>query len=150
MVNRNVRTLMFQAIPSIYALSLIGCAANSTPEQMQRESYAQHQQDQDQIQGLNIEVRRLKERIERLESSLQSEREQVARTEQERQEVRDALLRFKIGLEQFSSKRVDRPTGERPLSDLQEENARLHERLDEAKRRFKELLHQVQRLLETS
>lgn len=147
MMNR--RFSLLTLIVGSFALPSFGCVASSTFEQSQQKAYAQHQQDQRQILDLNIDIRRLKGRIEDLESSLKSEREQVTRIEQERKEVRDELLKLKIAQEQ-SARRPDRSTGERSASDLQDENGRLRDRLDEAKRRLKELSQQVQHLLEPS
>jgi chromosome segregation ATPase len=127
-----------------------GCVTNSTYEESQQRAYSQHQEDQRQILHLNIEIRRLKDHVEELESSLQSEREHATRTELERNEIRDELLKLKIAQEQQAVRRSDRGGGERPPSDLQEENARLRDRLEDAKRRLKELFQQVQRLLEPS
>jgi len=127
-----------------------GCVTNSTYEESQQRAYSQHQEDQRQILHLNIEIRRLKDHVEELESSLQSEREHATRTELERNEIRDELLKLKSAQEQQAVRRSDRGGGERPPSDLQEENARLRDRLEDAKRRLKELFQQVQRLLEPS
>jgi len=127
-----------------------GCVTNSTYEESQQRAYSQHQEDQRQILHLNIEIRRLKDHVEELESSFQSEREHATRTELERNEIRDELLKLKIAQEQQAVRRSDRGGGERPPSDLQEENARLRDRLEDAKRRLKELFQQVQRLLEPS
>ena len=73
-----------------------GCVTNSTYEESQQRAYSQHQEDQRQILLLNIEIRRLKDHVEELESSLQSEREHATRTELERNEIRDELLKLKI------------------------------------------------------
>ena len=127
-----------------------GCVTNSTYEESQQRAYSQHQEDQRQILHLNIEIRRLKDHVEELESSLQSEREHATRTELERNEIRDELLKLKIAQEQQAVRRSDRGGGERPPSDLQEENVRLRDRLEDVKRRLKELFQQVQRLLEPS
>ena len=127
-----------------------GCVTNSTYEESQQRAYSQHQEDQRQILLLNIEIRRLKDHVEELESSLQSEREHATRTELERNEIRDELLKLKIAQEQQAVRRSDRGGGARPPSDLQEENARLRDRLEDAKRRLKELFQQAQRLLEPS
>jgi chromosome segregation ATPase len=127
---------------------LQGCVASSTYEQAQQKAYAQHQQDQRQILDLSVGNKRLKEQVEELESSLQSTREQLARTEQEPKETRDELLKLKIEKEQQPGRRYDRFGGERLPSDIQDENARLRDRLEESKRRVKELFQQLQRMLE--
>ena len=127
-----------------------GCVANSTYEESQQRAYSQHQEDQRQILHLNIEIRRLKDHVEELESSLQSEREHATRTELERNEIRDELLKLKIAQEQQAVRRPDRGGGARSSSDLHEENVRLRDRLEDVKRRLKELFQQVQRLLEPS
>lgn len=124
------------------------CVAGSTYEQAQQKAYLQHQQDQRQILDVSVANRRLKERVEELESSLQSTREQLTRTEQERKEMRDEMLRLKIEKEQHPGRRQDRLGGERPPSDLQDENARLRDRVEDAKRRVKELFQQLEHMLE--
>jgi predicted RNase H-like nuclease (RuvC/YqgF family) len=145
--NSNGMTIMIGGV--LLALQ-IGCVANSTYEESQQRAYSQHQQDQRQILDFNIEVRRLKERVEELESSIQSEREHATRIELERNEIRDELLKLKIAQEQQVVRRPDRGGGARSSSDLQEENARLRDRLEDAKRRLKDLFQQMQRLLEPS
>jgi len=60
------------------------------------------------------------------------------------------LLKLKIAQEQQAVRRPDRGGGARSSSDLQEENVRLRDRLEDVKRRLKELFQQVQRLLEPS
>ena len=126
----------------------VSCVANRTFEESQEKAYAQHQQDQRQIVDLRGSTRKLKERIEELESSLQATREQLARTEHEWKEMRDELLRFKIEKEQQPGRRQDRGSGERSPLDIQEENTRLRDRMEEAKRRVKELSQQLQHMLE--
>jgi hypothetical protein len=135
-------------ISSVLASLQTGCVAGSTYEQAQKKAYVQHQQDQRQILDLSVGNRRLKERVEELESSLQSTREQLMRTEQERKEMRDEMLRLKIEKEQQPGRRQDRLSGERSPSDIQDENARLRDRLEDAKRRVKELFQQLQHMLE--
>jgi predicted RNase H-like nuclease (RuvC/YqgF family) len=125
-----------------------GCVAGSTYEQAQERAYAQHQQDQRQILDLSLGNKRLKERVDALESSLQSSREQLTRTEHEWKEIRDELLRLKIEKEQQPGRRQQRLSGERPPSDIENENARLRDRLEDAKRRVKELFQQLQHMLE--
>ena len=125
-----------------------GCVTGSTYEQAQQKAYVQHQQDQRQILDLSVANKRLKERVEELESFLQSAREQLTRTEQERKEMRDEMLRLKIEKEQQPGRRQDRLSGERAPSDIRDENARLRDRIEDAKRRLKELFQQLQHMLE--
>lgn len=148
MNTRNLELLAAIVISGVAASLQTGCVAGSTYEQAQQKAYVQHQQDQRQILDLSVGNRRLKERIEELESSLQSAREQLTRTEQERKEVRDELLRLKIEKEQQHGRRHDRLSGERAPSDIQDENARLRDRIEDAKRRVKELFQQLQHMLE--
>lgn len=135
-------------ISSVLASLQTGCVAGSTYEQAQEKAYVQHQQDQRQILDLSVSNRRLKERVEELESSLQSTREQLMRTEQERKEMRDEMLRLKIEKEQQPGRRQDRLSSERSPSDIQDENARLRDRLEDAKRRVKELFQQLHHMLD--
>jgi chromosome segregation ATPase len=148
MNTRNLELLAAIVISGVVASLQTGCVAGSTYEQAQQKAYVQHQQDQRQILDLSIANRRLKERLEELESSLQSAREQLTRTEQERKEIRDELLRLKIEKEQQPGRRHDRLSGERTPSDIQDENARLRDRIEDAKRRIKELFQQLQHMLE--
>ena len=125
-----------------------GCVVGSTYEQAQQKAYAQHQEDQRHIVELGVANRRLKGRIEELESFLQSAREQLARIEQERKDIRDELLRLKIDKEQQPGRRQDRLRGDRSPADIRDENARLRDRLEDTKRRVKELFQQLQQMLE--
>jgi predicted RNase H-like nuclease (RuvC/YqgF family) len=125
-----------------------GCVVGSTHEQAQQKAYAQHQEDQRQIVELGVANRRLKGRIEELESSLQSAHEQLARIEQERKDIRDEVLRLKIDKEQQPGRRQDRLRGDRSPADMGDENARLRDRLGDTKRRVKELFQQLQQMLE--
>ncbi|MBA2251548.1 MAG: hypothetical protein H0W13_02405, partial [Nitrospirales bacterium] len=100
MTTRSIESVAAIVISSVLASLLTGCVASSTYEQAQEKAYVQHQQDQRQILDLNVGNRRLKEKVETLESSLQASREQLTRTEQERKEMRDEMLRLKIEKEQ--------------------------------------------------
>lgn len=148
MTTRSIESVAAIVISSVLASLQTGCVASSTYEQAQEKAYVQHQQDQRQILDLSVGNKRLKERVEELESSLQSAREQLTRTEQERKEIRDEILRLKIEKEQQPGRRKDRLSGERAPSDILDENARLRDRIEDAKRRVKELFQQLQHLLE--
>jgi hypothetical protein len=125
-----------------------GCVAGTVDQQAQQKTYAQHQEDQRHIVELGVANRRLKGRIEELESSLQSAREQLARIEQERKDISDELLRLKIEKEQQPGRRQDRLRGDRSPADMGDENARLRDRLEDTKRRVKDLFQQLQQMLE--
>ena len=148
MTTRSITSIAALVISSVLTGLQTGCVAGSTYEHAQQKASAQHQQDQRQIVELGVAKRRLKERVEELESSLQSAREQLARTEQERKDIRDELLRLKIDKEQQPGRRHDRLRGDRPPSDIEDENARLRDRLEDTKRRVKELFQQLQHMLE--
>ncbi len=148
MTMRSIESVAAIVISSVLASLQIGCVAGSTYEQAQEKAYVQHQQDERQILDLSVANRRLKERVDDLESSLQSAREQLTRTEQERKDMRDEMLRLKIEKEQQPGRRQDRLSGERAPSDIQDENARLRDRIEDAKRRVKELFQQLQHMLE--
>ncbi len=148
MRTHSIESVAAIVISGVLASLQTGCVASSTYEQAQGKTYVQHQQDQRQILDLSVGNRRLKERVEELGSSLQSAREQLTRTEQERKEIRDEMLRLKIEKEQQPGRRQDRLSGERSPSDIQDENARLRGRIEDAKRRVKELFQQLQHMLE--
>jgi chromosome segregation ATPase len=123
-----------------------GCVSNQTFEQAQQKSYTQHQQDQQHILELNVANRKLKQRIDELETALQSTRDQLGRTEKEWKEVRDELLKLKIEKEQQPGRRRDRVAQEK-LGDGPDDQIK-QLRLDEARRRAKELLQQLQGMME--
>jgi len=126
--------------------TLAGCVSSRTYEEAQQHAYARHQEDQREILDLSVSNKRLVQRIEELEAALESAREQVARTEKEWKEARDELLKLKTEKEQTPNRRRDRAGQERPLSD--DDHLRLRERIDEAKRRVKEALQQLQGMLD--
>lgn len=144
------RTRFFAAIVAggFVAALQIGCVASRTYEAAQQKAYTQYEQDQRRILDLTVSNKQLKERLEQLESSLQSAREQLTRTEREWKEARDELLRLKIEKEQQPGRKRGQPGVDRPPSDILDENARLRDRLEDAKRRVKELSQQLQQMLE--
>jgi len=123
-----------------------GCVSNRTFEESQQKSYTQHQQDQQHILELNVANKKLKQRVEELDTALQSTREQLGRTEREWKEVRDELLKLKIEKEQQPGKRRDRMAQEKSGDGPDDQIKQL--RLDEARRRAKELLQQLQGMME--
>jgi predicted nucleic acid-binding Zn-ribbon protein len=148
MNTHSIALLVGVLLSGVVASLQTGCVAGSTYEQAQQQAYVQHQQDQRQVLDLSVANKRLKERVEELESFLQSAREQLTRTEQERKDIRDEMLRLKIEKEQQPGRRQDRLSGERAPSDIRDENARLRDRIEDAKRRLKELYQQLQHMLE--
>ena len=124
-----------------------GCVSNRTFEEAQQRSYTQHQQDQQHLLELNVANKKLKQRIEELETALQSTRDQLGRTEREWKEVRDELLKLKIEKEQQQpGRRRDRVAQEKSGDGQDDQIKQL--RLDEARRRAKELLQQLQGMME--
>jgi hypothetical protein len=123
-----------------------GCVSNQAFEQAQQKAYAQHQQDQQHLLELNITNKRLKQRADELEAALQLTREQLSRTEKEWKEVRDEILKLKIEKEQQPGKRRDR-VGQEKSGEGQDDQLK-HLRLDEARRRAKELLQQLQGMVD--
>ena len=123
-----------------------GCVSNQTFEQAQQKAYAQLQQEQQQLLELNVTNKRLKQRADELEAALQLTREQLGRTEKEWKEVRDELLKLKIEKEQQPGKRRDR-VGQEKSGEGQDDQLK-HLRLDEARRRAKELLQQLQGMVD--
>jgi hypothetical protein len=148
MTTRSIASLGSTVLSAVLASLETGCVASSTYELAQQTAYAQHQEDQRQISHLTGANRKLKARMEDLEASLQSSQDQLARTEEERKAIRDEMLRLKIQKEQQPGRRHDRFRDERATEEAQDENARLRERMDIAKRRVEELFQQLLRMLE--
>jgi len=123
-----------------------GCVSNQTFEQAKQKAYAQLQQDQQRLLELNITNKRLKQRTDELEAALQLTREQLGRTEKEWKEVRDEILKLKIEKEQQPGKRRDRVAPEKSSEGQDDQIKQL--RLDEARRRAKELLQQLQGMVD--
>lgn len=111
-----------------------GCVSSSSYELAR--SHAEnakllYQNEQRRAQELAATNKQLKQQIEDLETKLRTTREQLARTEQEWKEARDELLKLKIEREQQQPRRSREPADS-----------------PEAKRRLKDLLRQLEALLE--
>jgi outer membrane murein-binding lipoprotein Lpp len=123
-----------------------GCVSSSTFEQAQRDAERKIQYEQRQNQELATSNKQLKHRLEELESAWRAAREDAARTEKLFKETRDELLSLKIEREQ------QRPTTRERLSKTEKfsnEADRLkQERTEEAVRRLKDLLRQIQATLD--
>jgi|SoiMetStandDraft_2_1073263.scaffolds.fasta_scaffold550683_1 hypothetical protein len=142
------RPAKLAALSMTMAVTMVwsGCVSNQTFEQAQQKAYAQLQQEQQQLLELNVTNKRLKQRADELEAALQLTREQLGRTEKEWKEVRDELLKLKIEKEQQPGKRRDR-VGQEKSGEGQDDQLK-HLRLDEARRRAKELLQQLQGMVD--
>jgi len=142
------RPAKIAALSMTMAVTMVwsGCVSNQTFEQAQQKAYAQLQQEQQQLLELNVTNKRLKQRADELEAALQLTREQLGRTEKEWKEVRDELLKLKIEKEQQPGKRRDR-VGQEKSGEGQDDQLK-HLRLDEARRRAKELLQQLQGMVD--
>ncbi|MGH7231324.1 MAG: hypothetical protein ACREJU_08195 [Nitrospiraceae bacterium] len=122
--------------------SAMGCVASSTYEQAQKSAEQRLQYEQRLSQELAISNRQVKQRIEELESTVRNLREQLARTDKDWKDTRDELLRMKIDKEQ--SKGRDRLSQlERPEAG-KDDRLKLQGRAEDAMRRMKELLRQLQ------
>jgi len=142
------RPAKLAALSMTMAVTMVwsGCVSNQTFEQAQQKAYAQLQQEQQQLLELNVTNKRLKQRADELEAALQLTREQLGRTEKEWKEVRDELLKLKIEKEQQPGKRRDR-VGQEKSGEGQDDQLK-HLRLDEARRRAKELLQRLQGMVD--
>ena len=144
-MNRHTTLAAFSMMIAVTATGG-GCVSNQTFEQAQQKAYSQHQQDQQHILELNLANKKLKQRSEELETALQATRDQLGRTEKEWKEVRDELLKLKIEKEQQPGRKRDRVTQEKSGEGPDDQIKQL--RLDEARRRAKELLQQLQGMME--
>ena len=70
MTTRSIESVAAIVISSVLASLQTGCVASSTYEQAQEKAYVQHQQDQRENLDLSVGNKRLKERVEEVESSL--------------------------------------------------------------------------------
>jgi len=99
-------------------------------------------------------AKQMKLQIEALEATLRDTREKLERTDRDWRETRDELLRVKIEREQQRRKiRVGdfltRPEMEKPTLDVESEAlVKPQPKSEDAKRRLKELMQQLQTVLE--
>ncbi|HJU03714.1 MAG TPA: hypothetical protein VJ692_01080 [Nitrospiraceae bacterium] len=126
-----------------------GCIASAGPEQAIRDAEFRLQQEERLTQELATANKSLRFRIAEQESTLRSLRDQLMRTDKEWRDARDELLRIKMDKEQHALGRerfsyLDRPDLEsRPTPE-----ERAEERAEGALKKAKELLRQLQILLD--
>lgn len=116
-----------------------------------------YQNEQRRSQELVATNKRMKQQIDDLESNLRISREQLERKDKEWREARDELLRMKIDKEQQRHKSRDRLTEASPRPEVVEKagpasdfdsRPKSQAQSEDAKRRVKELLEQLQGLLD--
>jgi hypothetical protein len=113
-----------------------------------------YQNEQRRSQELVASAKQMKLQVEALEATLRDTREKLERTDRDWRETRDELLRFKIDREQQRRKiRVGdfltRPELEKAkLGGESEARFKPQAESEDAKRRLKELLQQLQTVLE--
>lgn len=116
-----------------------------------------YQNEQRRSQELVATNKRMKQQIEDLESNLRISREQLERKDKEWREARDELLKMKIDKEQQRHKSRERLSEASsrpeviekagPATDF-DSRSKSQAQSEDAKRRVKELLEQLQGLLE--
>jgi septal ring factor EnvC (AmiA/AmiB activator) len=139
MTSRIIRVAALTLIAGLAGGSISGCVLGSTFEQAQREAERRLYNEQRTSQELADANKRLKQRVDELESALRTAREDLVRTERIWKETRDELLKLKIEQEQL-------PRSRERLSQL--EKPSLPSRTDDTIRRLKDLLRQLQAALD--
>jgi len=116
-----------------------------------------YQNEAQRSSDLTAGAKQIKRQIEDLEASLRDTRERLARGDREWRETRDELLRLKIEREQTRRKGGERvqefivhSDTERPMPAIEAESlrSRTESPPDDPKRRLKELLQQLQSVLD--
>lgn len=147
-----IRVVLLGVMAIGVALGGSACVSGDTYELARKDAENArllYQNEQRQTQDLVANNKRLKQQIEELEAALRDTREKLARVDREWREVRDELLRLKIEREQ---RRSARQHGESQLNldtakpDTDERARRLLP--DDSKRRLRELLEELQGLLQ--
>jgi hypothetical protein len=126
-----------------------GCVSSGAPEQAIRDAELRLQQEQHLTQELATTNKILRFRIAEQDSTLRSLRDQLMRTDKEWRDARDELLRIKMDKEQHALGRerfsyLDRPD----LESRPSPEERAEERAEDALKKAKDLLRQLQILLE--
>ena len=135
----------------------MGCVISSTYELAKsnaENAKLLYQNEQRRSQELAASAKQMKLEMESLEATLRETREKLERTDRDWRETRDELLKVKIEREQQRRKiRVGdfltRPEMEKPTLDV-EPQARFKPQAEseDAKRRLKELMQQLQSVLQ--
>jgi len=135
----------------------MGCVSSSSYELAKsnaENAKLLYQNEQRRSQELAGTAKQMKLQLETLEATLRDTREKLERTDRDWRETRDELLRVKIEREQQRRKiRVGdfltRPEMEKPTLDVESE-ARFKPQVEseDAKRRLKELMQQLQSVLQ--
>lgn len=154
----SVRRETFVVLGLLVAGASMGCVSSSTYELAKsnaENAKLLYQNEQRRAQELSGTVKQLKQQLESLEATLRDTRDKLERTDREWRETRDELLKLKIDQEQ-------RRKGRQRLVETQpgleaekaavaaELEARLKQQTEseDAKRRLKELMQQLQTVLE--
>ena len=146
------------AVLGLMALGVsTGCVSSNTYELAKsnaENAKLLYQNEQRRSQELVASAKQMKLQIEALEATLRDTREKLERTDRDWRETRDELLRFKIDREQQRRKiRVGdfltRPEIEKPTLDVESEaRVKPQTESEDAKRRLKELMQQLQTVIE--
>jgi PHD/YefM family antitoxin component YafN of YafNO toxin-antitoxin module len=138
------------------ALSVSGCVSASTYERAVQEAMQARLKNQETIRDLAESKKQMKQRIEDLEARLRDANESLIRTERERVEVRDELLKIKMDREQQIHRirerlKISQKQLEKEKAALETE-ASIREKSqaqsEETKRRLKDLMQEIQGLLD--
>jgi septal ring factor EnvC (AmiA/AmiB activator) len=137
---------------AVFAAVTVGCAGTREMEQPVGASRVLAPAEQRKVDDTARENAKLQVQTEELTNQLKAAREQIARTEQERKEMRDELLRMKIAQEEAQRAR-DRQAAGPPTrkeaaapSTATEPPAALGDA--ELKRRLRDLVKELEELLQ--
>jgi hypothetical protein len=149
--------LFFLATTALLCVGTIGCVSTEAYELAKKDAdnaRLLYQNEQRRGQELALSNKKMKQHLEELDATLKDMREKVSRTEREWRETRDELLRIKIEQEQRRGALRHSP------SQLGLEDARpapvgpegpprkVPPGSDETKRRLRDLLEQLQDVLQ--
>jgi len=153
----SIRREVFVVLGMMVAGVSMGCVSSSTYELAKsnaENAKLLYQNEQRRSQELVASAKQMKQQIESLEAILREAREKLERTDRDWRETRDELLKLKIEREQQRRKiRVGdfltRPEMEKPPLDVESEaRVKPQAESEDAKRRLKELMQQLQTVLE--
>lgn len=141
------RLTIFMLVGGIATMSAMGCVTSGTHEQAVRNVELRLQSEQRLAQELITSNKELRFRVAELEATLRGLREQFTRTDKDWKDARDELLRIKMEKEQSTLGRERFSYLDRP--DIGPENRlKPQERAEDAVQRARELLRQLQIILE--
>ena len=146
------------AVLGLMALGVsTGCVSTNTYELAKsnaENAKLLYQNEQRRSQELVASAKQMKLQIEALEATLRDTREKLERTDRDWRETRDELLRVKIEREQQRRKirvgdLLTRPEMEKATLDVESEaRVKPQPESQDAKRRLKELMQQLQTVIE--